>query len=362
MARLGISLYPEHSTLEADMAYMTLAAKYGTKRIFSCLLSAEQSVEQIKAEFSAISKHAHDLGMEIILDVAPFVFEKLGITYDNLSFFQEVGVDGIRLDEGFDGLKEAIMTCNKYNLKIEVNASFGNKYIANIMSHYPSVEGLITCFNFYPQRYTGLGLKHFNKCIEDIKAYNLKTAAFVSSNVEGSYGPWPVNEGLCTLEMHRDLPIDVQVRHLYATRGIDDVIIANCYASEEEFQAISKINPGILTFDIDYEKALSKSEEKIIFEPNHFVRGDMSDYMARSTMPRVTYASESVVPANTRDLKRGDIVIINDEYSRYKGELHIILQDMPNDGRKNVIGRIPKHEMMLLDYIEPWRPFAFVKK
>ena len=32
MARLGISLYPEHSTLEKDKAYVTLAAKYGFKR------------------------------------------------------------------------------------------------------------------------------------------------------------------------------------------------------------------------------------------------------------------------------------------------------------------------------------------
>ncbi|MFR2693106.1 MAG: MupG family TIM beta-alpha barrel fold protein [Enterocloster bolteae] len=28
-------------------------------------------------------------------------------------------------------------------------------------------------------------------------------AAFVSSNAPGAYGPWPLNEGLCTLEMHR---------------------------------------------------------------------------------------------------------------------------------------------------------------
>ena len=61
-------------------------------------------------------------------------------------------------------------------------------------------------------------------------------------------------------------------------------------------------------------------------------------------MPRVTYAKESVPPKNTRDLKRGDVVIVNDEYSRYKGELHIVLKDMPNDGRKNVIGHIPEDE------------------
>ena len=42
MARLGISLYPEHSTLDKEKAYVTLAAKYGFKRIFTCLLSVDK--------------------------------------------------------------------------------------------------------------------------------------------------------------------------------------------------------------------------------------------------------------------------------------------------------------------------------
>ena len=362
MGRLGISIYPEHSTPEKDMAYISLAAKYGCKRIFSCLLSVtDKTNEELKQEFTTVINHAHSYGMEFIFDVAPFVFKKLGATYNDLSFFKEIGADGIRLDEGFDGLKEALMTCNKEDLKIEVNASFGNGYIANIMSHHPDPDHLITCHNFYPQRYTGLSLKHFNKCNEDIKKYNLKIAAFVSSQTDNTFGPWPVNEGLCTLEMHRDLPMDVQARHLFATGMIDDVIIANCYASEEEFKALAGLRPGVLTFKIDYEKPLQESERKIIYEHEHFVRGDMSEYMARSTFPRVTYANESVKPENTRDLRRGDVIVINDNYARYKGELHIVLKDMPNDGRKNVIGRIPDAEMMLLDYIEPWRPFAFMK-
>ena len=71
MARLGISLYPEHSTLDKDKAYVTLAAKYGFKRIFTCLLSVEKEREEILAEFRELIDHAHSYGMEVILDVAP---------------------------------------------------------------------------------------------------------------------------------------------------------------------------------------------------------------------------------------------------------------------------------------------------
>lgn len=362
MKKLGISVYPEHSTLEKDLAYITLAAKYGFKRIFTCLLSVEgKSKEEIIKEFKTIIDHAHQLDMEVIIDVAPFVFDNLGISYDDLSFFKDLNVDGIRLDEGFNGMRESLLSTNKEGLMIEVNASMGNGYVNNIMTHHPDTNHFITCHNFYPQKYTGLSLEHFNKCNTDLKKHNLKVAAFVSSQVDNTYGPWPVNEGLCTLEMHRELPIDVQARHLFATNQVDDVIIANCYASEAELKSLSEIRPGILSFKIDFEKELQDTEHKVIYEHEHFVRGDVSEYMVRSTMPRVTYKDLSIVPENTRDLKRGDIVVLNDKYDRYKGELHIVLKDMKNDGRKNVVGSIKEDEMILLDYIESWKPFMFLK-
>ena len=59
----------------------------------------------------------------------------------------------------------------------------------------------------------------------------------------------------------------------------------------------------------------------------------MSDFMARSTQPRVLYADQEVPARNTRDMKRGDVVIVNDEYNRYKGELQIVLMD---NGKVNV--------------------------
>ena len=364
MARLGISIYPEHSTREQDIAYIRLAGKYGFKRIFTCLLSVgDKAKEELIDEFRTLNDAAHEEGMEVILDVNPSVFGKLDASYESLAVFKEMHADGIRLDEGFSGMKTSMMTFNPEGLKIELNASTEMGMIADVMDHCPNPDKLITCHNFYPQRYTGLSLEHFNKCGRFIRNYHLPIAAFVSSSAPGSYGPWPVNEGLCTLEMHRNLPIDVQVRHLFATGLVDDVIIANAYASEEELRMCAEAAPGVLTFGIEFEKELTETERKILYyDQRHVIRGDMSEYMIRSTWPRVTYQSESVPAANTRDLKRGDVVILNDGYPKYKGELHIVLKDMPNDGRKNVIGHLPACELMLLDYIEPWKIFAFQSK
>jgi len=361
MARLGISIYPGHSSLEQDLEYIRKAGACGFGRLFTCLLSVgDQGREGLIREFRQRIDAAHEAGMEVMLDVNPSVFRKLGASYEDLEVFREMHADGIRLDEGFDGMTASRLTYNRQGLKVELNASTDMGYIVSVLSHHPDRRKLVTCHNFYPQRYTGLSLAHFESCSRWIKAEGLQVAAFVSSNREGTYGPWPVNEGLCTLEMHRGLPIDFQVRHLFATGMVDDVMIANAYASEEELEACAQVNPALLSFGLVLEKELTGTERDILyFSQGHVVRGDLSEYMIRSTWPRVAFQDCPVPAANTRDLKRGDVVILNDGYSRYKGELQIILKDMVNDGRKNVIGRLPDYEQKLLDYATPWKPFAF---
>ena len=79
------------------------------------------------------------------------MFDQLGISYSDLSFFAELGADGIRLDVGFDGLTEAKMTNNPYGLKIELNVSNDIAYLENILSHQANKSALIGCHNFYPQ-------------------------------------------------------------------------------------------------------------------------------------------------------------------------------------------------------------------
>jgi hypothetical protein len=48
-------------------------------------------------------------------------------------------------------------------------------------------------------------------------------------------------------------------------------------------------------------------------------------------------------------------------YDRYAGELQIALKDMENSGKTNVVGRIIKEEMFLLDNIQPWQKFKLKK-
>ncbi|MBF0844025.1 DUF871 family protein, partial [Streptococcus danieliae] len=75
------------------------------------------------------------------------------------------------------------------------------------------------------------------------------TEAFVTSQ-SAKFGPWDVNDGLPTLEMHRHLPLDLQARHMFATGLIDVVIIGNAYASDEELRSLAAIDRYKLSLGI----------------------------------------------------------------------------------------------------------------
>lgn len=359
MGRLGISIY-FNQKLEDNIAYINKAGALGYKRIFTCLISGTENSSYIE-EIKEITKTAKKNNMEVIADVTPNIFKLINASHQNLKPFKELGIDGIRLDEGFGGQKEAFMTINNFNFKIELNACDNTSYVNTILDYQANKNNLYACFNFYPQKGTAISYKYFEECAKKYKNLGLTTAAFVTSQQKDAKGPWPLKEGLPTLETHRYLPIDFQARHLYAINLIDDIIISNSFATTKELISLLNLKEGTVQFKPIINSDLIEVEKEILYDHHHFVRGDMSEYSIRSTFPRITYEDVSIPPKNTSSLKKGDIVILNDLYNRYKGELHIILQDQENEGNKNLIGKINDYEHILLDYLVSWKVFSFIK-
>lgn len=363
MKRLGISIYPEKSSKKEILDYIDLSSEMGFSRIFSCLLSVNKSKDEIKKDFIEINKYAKSKGFEVIVDVAPNIFSNLGISYNDLEFFDEINADGVRLDIGFTGNEEAIMTFNKYNLKIEINMSNNVHIIDTIMDYMPNRYNLYGCHNFYPHIYSGLNLDYFIKCTERFLKYGIKTAAFVTSQNKNTFGPWPVTQGLPTLEMHRFLPLDVQIKHFLAIDCIDDILISNCYPSYEELNSLKNLDLRLITFDVEMKKDVPEVENDILFKELHFNRGDKSENMIRSTQSRLKYKGHEFKLFNAPEIiKRGDIVIESSKYGHYAGELQIALKEMKNTGMSNVVGKVCDNEIFLLDYIKPWQKFKFRKK
>lgn len=356
MRQLGLSIYPDHSDFETDKQYLELGHKYGFTRIFMSMLEVSGSVTATKQKYQKIVDIGNRLGYQTIIDVSPRIFKQLGISYKDLSFFKDLHVAGIRLDQGFDGATEAMLSYNPYNLIIELNMSNNVDYLNNIISYQANTPFIYGCHNFYPQVGTGLPYDFFMQCNERFKRFGIHSAAFVTSQ-NGNIGPWNVNDGLPTLESNRFLPIEVQAKHLFATNMIDDVIIGNAYASEKELISLANIDRYQTEFHVNLSKNNNNIEQKIILNTQHFRRGDMNELVIRSTLPRVTY-KESPNPAhdNQHELVRGDIIIGNDTFGIYKNELQIVLKPH-TDERKNKVGHITENELMLLDFIKPWSKF-----
>lgn len=357
---LGISIYPDKASLTEIKDYILLAKKYGYQRVFTCLISAEGTKDEIKAMITESVQFAKSNGMEVYVDIVADVFKKLEVKENDLSFFAEIGAAGIRVDFPTNGMNEALLTHNTYGLNVEINMSQDTHFIDTLMDYRPTLSKLQGSFNFYPQKYTGMMLEDFISSAKRFKKYNLRTAAFVSSEV-ATDGPWPIMEGMPTLEMHRGLPIEIQAKHLKLLNLVDDIIISNQFASEDELRKLAQTQSEKIKLTIDLCSNVSETEYMILEKGTHFLRGDRSEYLIRSIMPRFEFKKENVEANNTQhNIERGTVVVGNNKFGQYKAEVQIVLKDIVDDNlQRNVVGKIAEQELFLLSLIDPWQAFEF---
>lgn len=357
---LGISLYPDKTEFEQDMQYLEMAKRYGVTRVFMSFLQIDihnpkKSVQRIKES----AQYAKSIGMEVDLDIHPMIFKYLEHDETELRYFYDMGIHTLRLDAGYDGKTEAMMTQNPYGIHIEINMSRATHELERILDYCPNRKQLRGSHNFYPQRYTGLSQEAF---VQNSKRYlqeNLHSAAFITSQ-DAKISPWPVSEGLCTLEDHRYLPLDIQLRHMKMMQLVDDVFIGNAYASEQELSLATAILQEREDFIPIQVEECSEIERHLLFTCTQEYRGDASAYVIRSTKHRMFAHKEAIPPHHeNKEIHKGDILMLNEGYGQYKGEIQIALCDRARDPRINVIGRVLPEAMILVSQLRPFQAFRF---
>ena len=387
MVKLGVSLYPEQEKLEDIDRYLAMASKYGFEKVFTSLFSVKGTKEEIVAYFKSFTAIAHKYNMKVSGDANGEFFRAMGATETDLSVFREMGIDIIRMDFSFRDERDAILINNKEGIGIEMSTGSVD-VIEKAIANGANPKNIATCHNFYPERYSGPTLEAINKVSEYWKEKGISVAIFVSSQEKGTHGPWPVSAGLPTIEEHRGLPLEVQVKHCLALRNVDEILIGNAYASEEELKAVAKVMEKVyvdiprddsipmiadllphghlmrIPFKIHTQEGLSEAERKLVFDyPSHHDMGDCLNYMLRCRWTRFGNKDLSIPyrPCNQTHFTRGDVVIVNDNLAHYRGEVQVVLKDMEADGERNLIGRIDEKEIMLLDHIGKNDLFIFVE-
>ena len=383
---LGVSVYPEQETLEEIDAYLKMASAHGFTKVFTSMFSIPGDKEEVKSYFKDFTDIAHKYGMKVSGDCNTEFFAKMGASEKDLSIFNEMGIDSVRMDVCYMDERDVTLINNDFGIGVEMSAGF-IKPIDSAIEGGANTSNMVCCHNFYPERYTGADLASTMETNDHWKEKGVKVAIFISSNVQGAHGPWPIQDGLPTLEDHRWISVDDQVRHLIAMNNVDEVLFGNAFASEEEFEAIDKViketyiqvpkreELGMLAdfiphgditripFKIELDKDITDLEKEILYYPTHSA-GEYLYYMIRSRWTRVFYKNKEI-PARQSDktmYHRGDVVIVNDNCKHYHAEIQIVLKDMPVDGQRNYLGHIVESEMCLLDHFVSGTNFCFKKE
>lgn len=395
MIRLGLSVYPEQENLEEIESYLKKGREAGFDKVFTSLFSVDGTREEIIQYFKDFTEIAHRYGYEVDGDCNAVFFEKMKAAPDDLSVFKEMGIDILRMDTPFQDERDALLINNKEGLKIEFNTSMID-IVEKAVENGADVTKITTCHNFYPQRYTCPSFEAVNNMNEYWKKKGIEVDMFLSSQVEGTHGPWPVSDGLPTIEEHRDIPVESQLKHMLAMKNVDVALLGNAFASDEELEALRKtmesayavqdmektltgnlarlkpylpkeiINREVIRipFKLHVDPEITETERTLVFDfPIHSDMGDSLNYILRSRWTRFTNGKTPIPfrPCDKKEFTRGDVVVVNDNCRHYAGEVQIVLKNMKNDGQRNYIGHIDPDELMILDSMGAGDVFTFIE-
>lgn len=341
MFKKGISIFTGLSdyTKENNLKYLYDAYNEGYEIVFSsCHINeATTTTEELQELINEVVK----LGMKLSLDISKPMYEKLILPND---------LYALRLDYGFSD-EDMIELSKTKKFKIELNAScISKEKLLNLIEKGLNPEKIRMSFNYYPKPYTAHSIEFCEEIVKFCHELNIKVGAFLPS--KSGKRP-PLYEGLPSVESHRMIELDLAIEEFKAIE-IDEILFGDAYASHEELRTLS----------------LHQTEELLVkFEPynefndfNHIdgvlkTRPDFSPYFLRVSSKRI---QGELIPFNTINRNINDVTVDNDLFKRYKGEINIMLKNLPSDERVNVIGKVNTTKIVV-DKIEKGHSFRFVK-
>ena len=351
----GISVYPGlDNTQEENLAFIRRAARHGVSRIFTSLHIPENDRRRFSDELHTLLHTARDLHLDVIADVTPESADVLGLPSCTLKAFQNIGIQTLRLDDGFDISEIAAFTRNAANTHIQVNAStISQAFLSELSKKGADFSRLEALHNFYPHKNTGLSVHALLEKTALLHRFGIRTGAFVATQNGRKRGP--LHDGLPTLELHRNFPVDLAARHLIAL-GLDDVFLGDALPTDEEISALTQTPPNCVTLRAT---STGKCETHALLAQPFTARSDEARDVVRAmeSRARAKKLALPLAPENTVDRPFGAITVDNTGYLRYAGELQITKRDLPADSRVNVLAHIHTEERFLIPCIRPGNTF-----
>lgn len=340
MIDTGISVYAglDDYSKEENVKYLRLAKDLGCTHVFSSAHINEAKTSQ--EELQSIIDECNKLGLKLSLDVSKKIIDK----YSSLE-----GLFALRLDYGFTD-EEIIELSHTAPYLVELNAStLSYEHIKSLIDNGINTSRTRFTFNFYPKLYSGhdiLDVYNKTKICNEVGIY---VGAFIPSHT--GFRP-PMYEGLPTVEAHRSMILDNAIEELKAC-GINGIYFGDAYASSEEIKTLNMHN----TSDVLIKLSIYNNEYDYIYDKSFRIRPDLNSSILRVSSVR---SSNEIFAFNTIDREKYDVTVDNSKFKRYAGEINIVLKDLPNDERVNVIGKIDSTDI-IINNIKRGNVFKFIK-
>ncbi|CAM3082432.1 MupG family TIM beta-alpha barrel fold protein [Streptobacillus ratti] len=337
--KIGFSIYLS-TELEKNKDIILKAKKYGSEFVFTSLNVQEEDVDKEK-QINEIIELCLENDLKLIVDING---NSKNILKTNKNVYYRID-DGYTLDEIIDFSK---------NNKVVLNSSvLSEKDLEYMKSKKVDFTNILSLHNFYPKKYTGISLEFLKEQNRKYSNYGILNMAFISGDEKRG----PVFEGLPTLEEHRNKRILTSALELF-NNDTDVVLVGDIDLKEENWKELEYLTKGIIPLRISKKVLINK-----IFED----RIDSSDYVVRNMVHDRKEFEKYIFENINRDelisgeeIEIGDVLVSNEMYKRYSGELEIALKKLGIDEKRDKLTKIICEDLELLKYIKKYKKFVFI--
>lgn len=343
---LGISVYFK----DYDEQYIKEAAAAGAKYVFTSLQIPEEDYSNLNVMLPRFLEVCREAGLQIVPDISPATFEKLGIDDGDYAALRRLGFKQLRLDYGFDDFE--LVRRLQQDFMIFLNASVVTpEYLSEARAARVdfSEDKVALIYNFYPHTDTGMAWSDLLRRNRALKGEGLNTGVFVAGDVLKRF---PMYEGLPTVEKHRGMNPYVAAVQLIHEAGVDNVFIGDSQASVQSLKYITEYQQK----HVMCIPCQLLTEYEYLYNEEIGVRADQPEKLVRLLVAR----KPGVAVQHTLDRRRGSIVMQNRLAQRYSGEVYLIKKNLPFEARSNVIGFVSPEYVDLLDQIDAGVKVKFV--
>lgn len=343
------------NNIEDICSHLELAASVGINSVFTSLQLPESDKTELLSEFPIMVKKAHSLGMMVDADIGERSARLFGIGLHDFDAFRDLGLDIVRLDNGYTPEKIVEASYNKHGLIVEINAAhITDEGLSQLVSLGINKEKIHFCHNYYPMRYTGFSFEETKKNNDLIHKHGFRVGGFIASATHHRMG---CGFGLPTIENHRYIKPFASVQEGYLA-GYDDMYFGDDFADVSELEILVNTDPSIVKFRME------PCVDDAIFDwllGRELLQTQCGlEMMVRSNFDKCTYPGY-VDGLKSAPRRRGDVTVCKSAYLRYKGEIQIVRKDMPEDPDMATIGRVIEDDITLLDTYKSSKPFMLIK-